>query len=88
MAADGVTVNAVLPGYTRTERQVELATAMAQQTGKSAAEILETQAQAIPMRRLAEPAEVGEMIGFLGSTAAAYVTGQFLAVDGGYILGA
>lgn len=87
VATDGVTVNAVLPGYTRTERQLELAAAMAQQTGKSAAEILGTQAEGIPMRRLAEPAEIGEMIGFLSSPAAAYVTGQFLAVDGGYILG-
>ena len=87
VAADGVTVNAVLPGYTRTERQVELATAMAQQTGRSAEEILGSQAENIPMRRLADPAEIGAMIGFLSSPAAAYVTGQFLAVDGGYILG-
>jgi len=87
VASDGVTVNAVLPGYTRTERQVELATALAKQTGKSAEEILGSQAAGIPMRRLAEPQEIGEMIGFLSSPAAAYVTGQFLAVDGGYILG-
>lgn len=87
VAPDGVTVNAVLPGYTRTERQVELATAVAQQTGKSVDEILGSQAKGIPMRRLAEPAEIGAMIGFLSSPAAAYVTGQFLAIDGGYILG-
>lgn len=88
VAADGVTVNAVLPGYTRTERQVELATATAQQTGQSIEEILGSQAACIPMARLAEPAEIGEMVGFLSSQAASYVTGQFLAVDGGYILGA
>jgi len=87
VASDGVTVNAVLPGYTRTERQVELATAMAQQTGRLAEEILESQAKDIPMGRLAEPAEIGEMVGFLSTPAASYVTGQFLAVDGGYILG-
>ncbi len=86
VATDGVTVNAVLPGYTRTERQMELATAMAQQTGQPAEEILESQASNVPMARLAEPAEIGEMIAFLSSEAAAYVTGQFLAVDGGYIL--
>jgi 3-oxoacyl-[acyl-carrier protein] reductase len=87
VAPDGVTVNAVLPGYTRTERQVELATAVAQQTGKSVDEILGSQAKGIPMQRMAEPAEIGAMIGFLSSPAAAYVTGQFLAIDGGYILG-
>lgn len=87
VAADGVTVNAVLPGYTRTERQEELAAAVAQQTGQSAEEILASQAQGIPMQRLAAPSEIGEMIGFLSSPAAAYVTGQFVAVDGGYILG-
>ena len=85
-ARENVTVNAVLPGYTRTERQMELATAMAQQTGQPAEEILESQASNVPMARLAEPAEIGEMIAFLSSEAAAYVTGQFLAVDGGYIL--
>jgi 3-oxoacyl-[acyl-carrier protein] reductase len=87
VAADGVTVNAVLPGYTRTERQVELATAMAQQTGQAVDEILDSQAAGIPSRRLAEPAEIGEMIAFLSSPAASYVTGQAIAVDGGYVLG-
>lgn len=87
VAADGVTVNAVLPGYTRTDRQVELAEALAHQTGRSAEEILSSQAAGIPMKRLAEPAEIGEMIAFLCSPAAGYVTGQALAVDGGYLLG-
>ena len=87
VAADGVTVNAVLPGYTRTERQIELANAMAQQTGQSADEIFASQARGIAMQRLAEPGEIAEMIGFLSTPAAAYVTGQFLAVDGGYLLG-
>jgi len=87
VAADGVTVNAVLPGYTRTERQVELATGMAQQTGQSAADILAAQGSDIPIGRMAEPEEIGEMIGFLCSPAASYVTGQFLAVEGGYLRG-
>jgi 3-oxoacyl-[acyl-carrier protein] reductase len=87
VAKDGVTVNAVLPGYTRTDRQVELAAAMALQTGKSEEEILNSPAARIPMGRLAEPREIGEMIGFLASPAASYVTGQFLAVEGGYVLG-
>jgi 3-oxoacyl-[acyl-carrier protein] reductase len=87
VAADGVTVNAVLPGYTRTERQVELATAMAQQTGRSVDEVLASQAAGIPSQRLAEPPEIGEMIAYLSSPAAAYITGQAIVVDGGYVLG-
>ena len=87
VAADGVTVNAVLPGYTRTERQVELATAMAQQTGQNANDILEAQGSDIPIGRMAESAEIGEVIGFLCSPAASYLTGQFVAVDGGFLRG-
>jgi len=87
VAADGVTVNAVLPGYTRTERQVELATALAQQTGQTAEDILAAQGADIPIGRMAEAREVGQVIGFLCSPNAAYVTGQFVTVDGGYVRG-
>jgi len=85
VAADGVTVNAVLPGYTRTERQVELATAMAQQTGQIAEDVLQAQGSDIPIGRMAESPEIGEMIGFICSPAASYLTGQFVAIDGGYL---
>lgn len=87
VAADGVTVNAVLPGYTRTERQVELATAMAQQTGQETDDILQAQGSDIPIGRMAEPMEIGETIGFLCSSEASYLTGQFVAIDGGYLRG-
>ena len=87
VAADGVTVNAVLPGYTRTERQLELAAAMAQQTGQDAETILRSQGSDIPIGRMAESPEIAEIIGFLCSPAASYLTGQFVAVDGGYLRG-
>ncbi len=87
VAADGVTVNAVLPGYTRTERLEELAAAMAERTGKSPAEILAEQGAGSAARRLAEPEEIGEAVAFLASPAASYVTGQAVAVDGGYVKG-
>lgn len=85
VAADGVTVNAVLPGYTRTERQVELAEGRASQTGQSPEEILAKTGQDAPIRRMAEPREIGAVIGFLASEEAAYVTGQAVTVDGGYV---
>ena len=87
VAADGVTVNAVLPGYTRTERQVELAAAVAERTGRSVESILAAQGADIPIGRMAEPREIGEMVGFLCSPDASYVTGQAMAVEGGYIKG-
>lgn len=87
VAADGVTVNAVLPGYTRTERQEELTVAAAARTGKSVEEIVAGRIADIPSARVAEPDEIGAMVGFLCSPEASYVTGQAIAVDGGYVKG-
>ncbi len=87
VVADGVTVNAVLPGYTRTERQEELAAAMAEQTGRPAEEILASQGGDIPIGRMAHPREIGDVVGFLCSPAASYLTGQAIAVDGGFVKG-
>lgn len=87
VAADGVTVNAVLPGYTLTERQEELAKANAARTGRPPEEIVAGWIGNTPIGRMAEPEEIGAMIGFLCSPAASYVTGQSIAVDGGYVKG-
>jgi 3-oxoacyl-[acyl-carrier protein] reductase len=87
VAADSVTVNAVLPGYTRTARQIELAEARAQQTGEEIDEILTAPVRTVPSQRLAEPDEIGAVVGFLCSPEASYVTGQAVAVDGGYYRG-
>jgi 3-oxoacyl-[acyl-carrier protein] reductase len=84
VAAEGVTVNAVLPGYTATERQDEIALAASQRTGKAPAEIVAGWASQAPIGRLAEPREVGEVAAFLCSPAASYVTGQSWVVDGGF----
>ena len=84
VAAEGVTVNAVLPGYTRTARQEELAASAAARTGKPKEEIVSAWIGNTPIGRMAEPEEVGEVVAFLCSPAASYVTGQAIAVDGGY----
>jgi 3-oxoacyl-[acyl-carrier protein] reductase len=87
VAADGVTVNAVLPGYTLTERQDELSRAASARTGKTVEEVVAAQVANTPAGRMAEPKEIAAAIGFLCSPAASYVTGQALAVDGGYVRG-
>jgi len=85
VAADGVTVNNILPGYTRTERLDELANMMADKLGISAAEFRAKWEQEIPMRRLGEPREFAALAAFLVSERASYITGTSIQVDGGWI---
>ena len=85
VAPDGVTVNNVLPGYTRTERVEELADANAAKEGLTRADILARFDREIPMKRLGEPDEFAAMVAFLASQRASYITGQSIVVDGGWI---
>jgi 3-oxoacyl-[acyl-carrier protein] reductase len=87
VAPFGVTVNSVLPGYTRTQRVDELAARNASLRGTSPdAERAAWEAQ-IPMARLGEPREFAATVAFLASERASYVTAQNVAVDGGWIRG-
>ena len=85
MAADGVTVNNLLPGYTRTERVTDLADQLAQSGNTTAASVTARWEAEIPMRRLGEPAEFAALAAFLASGRASYITGQSIAIDGGWI---
>jgi 3-oxoacyl-[acyl-carrier protein] reductase len=87
VAADGITVNNVLPGYTRTERVVDLSAQMASAGSTTPAAIVERWEAEIPMGRLGEPSELAALTAFLASDQAAYLTGQSIAVDGGWIRG-
>ncbi len=87
VAPYGVTVNCVLPGYTRTERLVDLARANAKRSGGSVEDAYAAWEHEVPMGRLGEPEELGALAAFLASEKAAYVTGQSVAVDGGWIKG-
>ncbi len=85
VATHGVTVNNILPGYTRTERVEELAQAAAEREGISASEASAKWEMEIPMRRLGEPREFAALAAFLVSERASYITGSSIAVDGGWI---
>jgi 3-oxoacyl-[acyl-carrier protein] reductase len=75
LCGDGITVNAVQPGNVRTPGLVALGPALA-----------EEMIAAIPMRRLAEPEDVGWAVRFLASEEAGYITGQTIVLDGGQVL--
>jgi 3-oxoacyl-[acyl-carrier protein] reductase len=85
VAPHGITVNNVLPGYTRTERLVHLAEHNAQARGTGVDGAYAKWESEIPAGRLGEPDELAALIAFLASGRAAYITGQSIAVDGGWI---
>lgn len=87
VAPFGVTVNNVLPGYTRTQRVEELAAKTAATRGGSPADAFAAWEREIPMRRLGEPREFGALVAFLASERASYITGTSVPVDGGWIRG-
>lgn len=83
LAPYGITVNSVLPGHTFTERQTHLARVWSEKTGDSEAKYFEKMSQEIPVRRLAQPHEIADVVAFLCSERACYVTGESILVDGG-----
>ena len=87
VATEGITVNCILPGYTRTERVEELADANAAKEGVTRRDVLARFEREIPMRRLGEPEEFAALAVFLASERASYITGQSIVVDGGWIRG-
>lgn len=84
-AADGVTVNNVLPGFTRTDRLGDLARAAARRSGGDPQEVFAQWESQVPMGRLGDPDELAALTAFLCSERAGYITGQSIAVDGGWI---
>ncbi len=83
VAAHGITVNSILPGFTKTGRLDSLLSQAATRTGKTVSEVADEWKAMIPARRFAEPEEVAGVIAFFASPAAGYVSGTTLAVDGG-----
>jgi 3-oxoacyl-[acyl-carrier protein] reductase len=80
LARDGVRVNGIAPGYIRTAQALS-------EEHSLGPEGLEQAAEFIPMGRVGEPEDIADVILFLASDAARYLTGQVIVVDGGLLVG-
>lgn len=85
VAADGVTVNLLLPGRIATGRVAELDAAAAERSGRSVEEVQAASLATIPAGRYGRPEEFGAVAAFLCSAAAGYVTGTAVRCDGGLV---
>lgn len=85
-ARQGITVNAICPGYLDNELTHDNARRMAQKTGKSEAQILATFAASAPQHRLIEPEEVANLALLIASEKLGGMTGQAINVDGGAVM--
>jgi 3-oxoacyl-[acyl-carrier protein] reductase len=83
VAADGITVNNILPGATDTDRMAEIIAGKMARTGRSKEDVTAEEIAAIPAGRFGTPEELAQAIAFLASPAAAYINGINLPVDGG-----
>jgi 3-oxoacyl-[acyl-carrier protein] reductase len=83
LGPDGITVNNILPGYTRTARLDALVAGRAKSAGVSVEQIEKTMVGDIALGRFAEAEEIAAAVAFLASPGAGYITGVSLPVDGG-----
>jgi len=82
-----ILVNNVCPGYTRTNRLMELARNLAKSSGAPVDQVEQRWTSTIPLGRLAEVEEFANVVAFLASARASYLTGVSIAVDGGLVKG-
>lgn len=82
LAPQGILVNVIAPGRIDTERIAELDQANAQKSGKSLDDVRKASVASIPLGRLGRPDELANLVVFLSSQAASYISGQAITVDG------
>ncbi len=85
VAADGITVNTILPGFTETEEMHRIWGEIAANAGTTIEEVMRPIFEdLVPIHRWVQPQEVGELVSFLVSRRADAISGQKLTIDGGY----
>jgi 3-oxoacyl-[acyl-carrier protein] reductase len=82
-----ILVNNVCPGYTGTARLIALTERLAEKEGVTPHEIADRWARQTPLGRIGEPEELANLVAFLASERASYITGVSIAVDGGMVKG-
>jgi 3-oxoacyl-[acyl-carrier protein] reductase len=85
IAGDGITANIILPGRIATDRIRFLDEAKAKREGRTVEEVSAASTGSIPIGRYGKPEEYGDVVTFLASKRAAYITGSVIRVDGGLI---
>jgi 3-oxoacyl-[acyl-carrier protein] reductase len=85
VGGDGITANIVLPGRIATGRITFLDEQKAKRENRSVEEVSAESTAAIPVGRYGEPQEYADVVAFLASTRASYITGSVIRIDGGYI---
>ena len=85
MASSGILVNTLCPGAFETERHTALTQKRAAAEGISFEEASAKRAKEIPLGRFGQPAEFGDLVAFLASERAAYITGTAIQIDGGVV---
>jgi 3-oxoacyl-[acyl-carrier protein] reductase len=83
LAPFGITVNCIAPGPIMTDRLIEVHAARAKSIGITLEEQFKRFSETVPVRRMGEPKEIGDLCAFLCSPQAGYLTGQAIVVDGG-----
>ncbi len=86
-AKDGILINTVCPGFVMTNRQKEISSVRSAKADISVEEYMKVQSKEIPLGRYGTPQEIGDVVAFLASTRAGFLTGATLSVDGGMMKG-
>ena len=83
VASENISINTVGPGWTRTDRVTQMLASRAGPVNAAVSAIEQQILRAVPMGRFGEPQEIADVVVFLASARASFVTGTYLAVDGG-----
>src|SRR5262245_13404984 len=85
-AADGIRVNCVCPGFVETDMWNAVSREQGKLFGLTPEEVTKQRASTVPLGRMETPEDVAQVIAFLASSRAGYMTGQALSVDGGLVM--